>query len=312
VLAAALPREIARVALPDVDGRLDHLALDASTRRLFVAALGNGTVEVVDLGQARRVARVDGFREPQGVLWLAATGQLFVTEGGGAGVTILAGGDLTRAGRVALREDADNIRYEPGADRLWVGAGGNGSGVLAAFGPKDRQVVAEIALDGHPESFQLEASSPRVFVNVPRKHEVEVVDRERRRVVARWSLPHAANFPMALDERRGRLFVGCRRPARIVVLDTATGRVVDEVDGPADADDVFLDPEQDRLYVSGGEGFVRVYARRGADRLGVVGDLPTGPGARTSLLVPALHRLYVAVPSRGTAPAEILVFETPR
>ena len=147
-------------------------------------------------------------------------------------------------------------------------------------------------------------------MNVPKEHEVEVVDREHRKVIARWELPHAANFPMALDEERQRLFVGCRRPAKIVVLDTQTGTALAELDSPGDADDIFLDPEQDRLYVSGGEGLLRVYARGASDRFEVVGDIRTGPGARTSLFVPESHRLYVAVPRRDKSSAKILAFDT--
>ena len=106
------------------------------------------------------------------------------------------------------------------------------------------------------------------------------------------------------------LGVGCRRPAKVLVLDTDTGTPVAELDSPGDADDIFLDPAQNRVYVSGGEGFARVYARREVDHFEVIGDLRTGPGARTSLLAAESQRLYVAVPRRGEASAEILVFET--
>jgi DNA-binding beta-propeller fold protein YncE len=275
-----------------------------------VAALENGSLEVIDLQRNRHVASLEGFRQPQGVAFLAADRKLFVTNGEGAGVTVLEGSDLTRSAWMKLRADPDNIRWEAAAKLLWVGAGGSGSGALAALDPESGEVVAEISLAGHPESFQLEARGSRVFVNVPKGHEVAVIDRELRRVVAGWRLPCTANFPMALDEARRRLFVGCRRPARLLVLDTDTGTPVAELESPADADDIFLDSPQNRVYVSGGEGVTRVYARREADRFEVVGDLRTGPGARTSLFVPELRRFYVAVPRRGDAPAEILVFET--
>jgi len=275
-----------------------------------VAALENGTVEVIDLERNRRVAHLEGFREPQGIAYLETLRKLFVTNGEGAGVTVLEGHDLARSASIGVRVDPDNVRYEPGADLLWVGEGGSGSGALAALNPRSGDVVAEVALDGHPESFQLEASGSRVFVNVPAEHEVTVVDRAQRRVAARWKVPLGGNFPMALDEAHRRLFVGCRRPPKLLVLDTTTGTPVAELDAPADADDIFLDPARGRVYVSGGEGFTRVYARGEADRFSVIGDLRTGPGARTSLFVPESQRLYVPVPRRGSASAEVLVFET--
>jgi DNA-binding beta-propeller fold protein YncE len=305
----SLPREVARISLPDVVGRIDHLALDTSKSRLFVAAIENGTVEVVDLRQNRRIAHLEGFKEPQGVVFVATVRKLFVTEGGASGVAILDGADLGRVSRIELRDDPDNIRYEPAANRVWVGEGGSGSGALAVFNPGGGE-IAEIALDGHPESFRLEARGPRVFVNVPKEHEVEVVDRARREVVTRWRLPCTANFAMALDEDGRRLFVGCRHPAKLAVLDTESGTVVAELDAPADADDIFLDPAQGRVYLSAGAGVVRVYARRESDRFETLGDVSTGPGARTSLFAPESHRLYVAVPRRGSASAAIFVFDT--
>jgi len=305
-----LPREVARIPLPGVVGRIDHLAVDVQMSRLFVAALENGSLEAIDLERNRWVASLAGFREPQGVAFLAADRRLFVTNGEGADVTVLKGSDLTGSSRIALRADPDNIRYEPSANLLWVGEGGDGSGALAALDPESGEVVAEISVVGHPESFQLEKKGSRAFVNVPSERAVVVIDREQRRVTTHWSLPCAANFPMALDETHRRLFIGCRRPAKVLVLDTETGTPLSELDSPADADDIFVDPAQDRVYVSGGEGLTRVYARREVDRFELVGDLRTGPGARTSLFVPESHRLYVAVPRRGGASAEILVFDT--
>lgn len=308
--AASPLRLIGTILLPGVAGRIDHLALDPTQRRLFVAALGNDSVEVIDLARNLPIGRIDRLREPQGVLFLAGRGSLYVTLGGAASVAVVSGGDLAIAARIATREDPDNIRYEPGADRIWIGAGRGRRAGLSAFGSDEQELLFEIALDDHPESFQLEARGPRIFVNVPGEQEVEVVDRKLRNVVARWKLPCAANFPMALDEDYERLFVGCRRPPRILGLDTKTGRVVGEVDSPADADDIFLDPAAGRIYVSSGEGLVRTYVRREGGRLEVAGDVSTGGGARTSFFDAGAHRLYVAVPSRGIAPAEIQVFDT--
>jgi hypothetical protein len=307
-----LPREIASIALPDVAGRIDHLALDVAGSRLFVAALASGSVEVIDLVRGVRVARIPGLREPQGVLFAASLQKLLVSEGEGARVTIFRGSDLARGGAVALREDPDNLRAETGERRIWVGEGEAGSGALAAIDPASAKVVAEVALDGHPESFALEVPGSRIFVNVPRRREVAVVDRERLEVVARWRLPCAENFPMALDSERRRLFVGCRRPAKLLVLDTATGGELAELDAPADADDIFLDPARSRVYVSAGQGVVRVYADDPSGGLDGVGDLPTGAGARTSLLAREQQRLYVAVPARGVEPARLVVFDTAR
>src|SRR5262245_26176617 len=115
--AASPLRRVATIPLPGVEGRLDHLALDAAHHRLFVAALGNGSVEVIDLAQSRRVDPIEGLREPQGVSFLPERQTLYVTVGGAAHVAVVRGSDLSIVRRIATREDPDNIRYEPGADR---------------------------------------------------------------------------------------------------------------------------------------------------------------------------------------------------
>ena len=101
---------------------------------------------------------------------------------------------------------------------------GYGDGALAVIDPEKVKKLADIKLDGHPESFQLEAQGKRIFVNVPSASQVAVIDREKRAVVARWDVKQAgANFPMALDEANHRLFLGCRQPAKVLVLDAEAG-----------------------------------------------------------------------------------------
>ncbi len=301
-------RLIATLPMPGVQGRIDHLALDSTTGRLFVAALGNDTVEVLHLTKTVGPRSIDKLGEPQGVLFLANPGRLFVTNGETATVSVFSGNDLVRTADIRVPEDPDNIRFENAAKRVWVGAGSGSKGALVALDTDRAGISFEIPLDGHPESFQLEEQGPRIFVNVPSQGSVEVVDRLRRRVTAKWKLPHAANFPMAIDEARGQVLIGCRRPPRLLILEAATGTVVGDFAAPGDADDLFVDATRDRVYVSGGEGIVRVYARRSPNELAPIADIPTGAGARTSLFDPDSGRLYVAVPAGSGGEARILVF----
>lgn len=305
-------RPVALIALPGVTGRIDHLALDPAHHRLFVAALGNNTVEVIDLDTGRVEANITGLSEPQGVLYLPQQNQLYVTNGGAASLGIYDATSLAPAGQIALREDPDNIRYDAGADRVYVGHGTGASGALAVIDPQAGTKVADIPLPGHPESFQLESNGPRIFVNVPSARQVTVVDRDKQEVVATWPLTDARdNFPMALDEANGRLFVGPRSPAKLVVLDTTTGQTVARLDITGDTDDIFYDPQTRRIYVSGGEGRVTVIEQRDADTYRLLGAVPTAPGARTALFAPESQRLYVAIPRRGRQEAAIQVLESP-
>jgi hypothetical protein len=211
--------------------------------------------------------------------------------------------------------DADNLRYDATTKLLYVGYGGGAlgmfGGALGIFEAQTGKIVGEIKLPAHPEAFALEQTGARIFVNIPRVKQVAVIDREKRAVVAKWPVTQAAaNYPMALDESRRRLFIGCRHPARILVLDTGSGKTVTELECAGDTDDVFYDAKNKRVYVSGGEGFISVFAQLDADKYQPIAKIPTAPGARTSLFVPALGRLYLAVPHRGKQAAEVRVFET--
>ena len=169
--------------------------------------------------------------------------------------------------------------------------------------------VGETMLDDHPESFQLEKHGPRIFINVPEAGNVTVVDRRSRAVVAKWPVTGAkSNFPMALDEANHRLFLGCRKPAKLLVLDTADGKQIASIDIVGDTDDLFYDAASKRIYVSGGAGSITVIEQKDADSYSVIATIPTAPGARTSLFVPEQKRLYVARPHRGSQPAALLVF----
>ena len=117
-----------------------------------------------------------------------------------------------------------------------------------------------------------------------------------------------ANYPMALDELRGRLLVGLRSPASLVVLDTSTGDVTQTLEGVGDVDDLFLD-DAGHLFAVGGEGFVDVFVWAEGGTLDRVSRVATSPGARTGLWVPEWNRLFVAAPRNGDVDARVLVFE---
>jgi DNA-binding beta-propeller fold protein YncE len=297
-------RLVQRIALPGVEGRIDHLAVDLAGHRLFVCALGNGTVEVIDLEAGGRVQSVAGFEEPQGVRYLPDSGLVVVASGGDGSATFLEGNPLRRVRSVPVGEDADNVRYDAAHQKVYVGR----DGALVALDPKTGTSTGQIPIDGHPESFQLDAAG-RIYVNVPQRQKVAVVDIAKGAVIASWPLSGmAANYPMALDEPNHRIFVATRRPPRLLAFDAATGRSVANLEIDGDADDLFYDAIRRRLYAICGEGWAVVLAQTDADHYHPLARVPTAAGARTGLYVPELNRLYVAVPHR-TGPAEILVFE---
>jgi len=296
------------IALPAVEGRIDHLAVDVQSQRLFLAALGNNTLEVIDLKAGKVIHSVKGLLEPQGVAFVPEANAVYVANGGDGNCEAFGADSLAPLRNAKFSGDADNLRYDPDAKLLYAGYGDGAIGIFEALTGK---IVGDIKLPTHPEAFALEQSGSRIFVNIPKAKQVAVIDRKKRAVVAQWPVTQAtANYPMALDESHHRLFIGCRKPARILVLDTGSGKTVTELVCAGDTDDVFYDAKNKRIYVSGGEGFISVFAQLDADKYQQIAKIPTAPGARTSLFVPALGRLYLAVPHRGEQASEVRVFET--
>src|SRR5216110_1673148 len=112
----------------------------------------------------------------------------------------------------------------------------------------DGKRIGPIKLSAHPEAFELEKNGKRIFVNVPNARQVAVIDRDKGEIVATWKTDLAfENFPMAFDEANHRLFIGCRMPSTLVVLDTESGNVVAGIEISGDPDDVFYDSKRHRL-----------------------------------------------------------------
>lgn len=311
--AAALPGErsalslVKTIPLPGVTGRFDHFALDVKGRRLFVAALGNNTLEAIDLAAGQRLQSIAGLPKPTGVLYLADRNELFVACGDDGAFKVFNGVSLRPVRAVTGLDDADNVRFNAETGLIYLGCG---SGALAVIRAATTEKIASIELAAHPESFQLEKNGRRIFVNVPDARHVAVVDRERGAVIATWPMEtFQANFPMALDEPGRRLFVGCRNPARLVVLDTTSSRKVADLAISGDIDDLFYDAARHRLYASCGDGFVDIIAQQNSDNYERLGRIPTAPGARTSYFSPELSQFFLAVPERGAQEAEIRIFD---
>jgi DNA-binding beta-propeller fold protein YncE len=297
----------AAIDLPTVRGRIDHLAADVGGGRLFIAALRSDTVEVVDVKTARRMRSLHGFSQPQGVYYASDTGRLFISSARGARIDIRDGMSLARITTVEGLGDADNIRYDAAARRVYVG---HGAGALRVLDGATGETKSDIALAGHPEAFQLEAGGQRIFVNVPSARHVAVVDRVKGAVTETWGIGDAeANFPMALDDAGGRLFVGTRLPALLLVYDTHTGQIVAKLETGKDADDIFYDAARKRIYVICGEGRIDVVRQVDPDHYALESTQTTAPRARTGLFVPETRRLYVAAPDAGASPARLLVFK---
>ena len=291
------------IPLPGVEGRIDHFDFDAVGERLFVCALGNNTVEVIDLNKAERVHTISGLGAPQGVAFVPELNRLHVANDKGGVCNIYDADSFQLISKVDFGDDADNVRYESASKRVYVGFGSGGIGVINAV---DGKQVGSIKLAAHPEAFELEGQGQRIFVNVPNARNVAVVDRDKGEVIATWKTDGASgNFPMALDEASHRLFVGCRLPSKLVVLDTASGKTVTSVGISGDPDDLFYDRKRHRVYVICGAGKIDIIDQTDANTYKALTKINTADGARSGLFVPERDALFVAVPHRGSQRGEI-------
>jgi DNA-binding beta-propeller fold protein YncE len=310
-LAAATPPLLSQtqvIALPGVERRIDHLAIDAAGKRLFVAALGNGTLEVLDVNAGKRIRSIAGLKEPQGVAYLPLIHRIVVAMRGGA-VAAFDDASYEQTGTMPNLGDADNLRYDAANAQLYLGYGEGSIGVIEPAGLK---LVAAMPVGGHPESFRLEENGPRIFVNVPPRREIVVLDRRQRTILQHIALgSFGDNYPMSLDENGHRLFVGVRQPARLLVFDTGSGKRIAAVPCAGDTDDLFFDARRQRVYVIGGQGYVDVFDAAGSSNYDRLAHIATRAGARTGLWSNELDRLFVAWPARDGHPAEIQVFAAP-
>ena len=294
------------IPLPGVEGRIDHFALDASGERLFVCALGNNTVEVLDLRKGERIRSITGLGAPQGIVYIPELDRLFIANDKGGLCKIYDGKSFQTVGELNFKDDADNVRYDNAAKKIYVGFG---SGGIAIVNAPDGKQIGSIKLSAHPEAFELEKNGKRIFVNVPNSRHVAVIDREKGEVVTTWKTDLAfGNFPVALDEANHRLFVGCRLPSKLVVLNTESGEVVAKFDISGDPDDLFYDSKRHRIYAICGAGKIDIIEQTDPNTYTTSTNVNTADGARTGLFVSERDILFVAVPHRGSQKAEVRAY----
>jgi DNA-binding beta-propeller fold protein YncE len=305
------------IPLPGVDGRIDHFSIDVKGSRAFLAALAKNTIEVVDLKAGRVTRTLPGFAKPQGVLFVPELNKLFVATGADGSVRILDGTSLAVTATEHVSLGADAIGYDPRSGEIYVGSGGGDAneemGDLTVFSAVSGAQVAALRADAHVGGSLIESHGERVFVLVPEKAQVLVLDRKTHAPVAKWTVPGIQkNVALDLDERSHRLFLGVRTPASIVVLNSDSGAVVASVPTVGTLDGLWFDAVTRRIYTTGGEGFVDVTQQIDPNHYERIAHIPTGPIARTSVFVPKWRKLYVAVPRDKERSAELHVFEVVR
>ena len=303
------------IPLPQLhDGDFDHFAADVAGSRLFSTAEENSKVLIFDLKTNKLIHTIDGLKAPHSLLYRADLKKLFVVDGDLGEIRIYETGSYKPAGTVKLREGADASAYDPATKYLYVVNGGKDAHLSNAYisivDTSEAKTVGEIKVDSNDvEGMALENSGPRMFVVIRGNNAVEVFDREKRTLIATWSVAQEGKRPtaIALDESGHRLFVGPREPGKLVVLNTDSGKVVASLPAAAMVDDMAYDPNNKRVYFAG-TMFIDVFQQRDPDHYDHIGHIPTSFRAKTAILVPELNRYYLAVPHHENQTAEVRVY----
>lgn len=303
VLTEAIPT-------PGVQGRFDHFGNDGKNL-LFLAALGNNSVEVIDISSRVRVHSITGIPNPQGVVYAPSEKKLFVSSSKGK-LRIFDGASFDLVKEIDFHGDVDNLRYDPATHRVYVGYGEDETGAIGIVDAiSNERLPEEYKLGAHPESFQLEADGPNIYANLPDLKQIGVINRKTG-VISRWPLALEHNFPMALDEPDHRLFVVTHEPARLLVLDTASGHTVAELPCVQDADDAYYDSGRKRIYIPGGEGYISVFQQTDPDHYDLLAKVPSTLGARTAGYFgkgrKGFERFFLGVPARADHGAEVWIY----
>jgi DNA-binding beta-propeller fold protein YncE len=299
-----------QIPVPSVAGRIDHFSADAKRKRLFVSALGNNSLEVIDTFAGRVIHSIKGLAQPQGPLYVPAVDKLSVANAEDGKVRVYDGATYTLRKTIDFGSDPDNMRYDEVSKRVYVGFGQEDGGI-GMIDPKTDERVGDVyKTGGHPESFQVESSGGHIFVNVPdADNVVESIDRKTG-TVTKWPLKGLrSNYAMALNDQDHRLFTITRKTPMMVVLDTESGKEVTRLRAAGECDDVYFDASRKRIYVIGGEGMISVFQQNDPDHYELVANVPSAVGIRTGYFFAKRDRFYVAVPAKGNEPAQVWTYE---
>jgi len=302
VLTEAIPLE-------GVKGRIDHFG--SAGNRLLISALGNNTIEVIDISARTVLRTITGIPNPQGVVFSPEANKIFAASSKGK-LYIYDGTSFDLIKEIDFHSDVDNLRYDTANKRVYVGYGEDETGAIGTVdATTNERLDEEYKLGAHPESFQLETSGSNIYANLPDLKQIAVINRSTR-AISRWPLTLQMNFPMALDEADHRLFVGTRTPARLAVFDTNSGHMIAALPCVQDTDDLYYDVVRKRIYVAGGEGFIGVFQQKDADHYQLLSKIRSALGARTAGYFgkgrKSADRFYLAVPARAGRGAEVWIY----
>lgn len=294
------------VTLPNVHGGFDLMTVDLKGQRLFVSAEDNHSLEVIDLKTNSPICSIPNLDQPHWIFYYTEKNRFYVATGGDGKVTEFDGDSYQHVKGFDFKAACNNLRFDKQSNQLWVGVGSS-FGALGVIDLIQDKIIKQIPLSGYLKQFELDGN--KIYVNIPGKNSIDVVDRKANKVVASWPIKIAEqNVPMALDTAHQRLFIGCRS-GKLAVISTQDGAIVTKLPINQETDGVYYDQKRSRIYVSCGEGLIDIFQQKDALHYKNIGKITTAKGAATSLYSPALDELFLAVPQSENQKASIRIYQ---
>jgi YVTN family beta-propeller protein len=297
------------------DGDFDHFAPDVDGHRLFLTAEENGKVVVIDTSTNKVAHTIGDLKAPHAILYRKDLKRLFIVDGDDSAVKVYDSDSYQMVGGIKVTIDADSIAYDPATSYLYVVNGGREAhtpySLISVIDTNSLKRLRDIKIDtNHVEAIVLEKPGVRMFCNLTGESAVGVLDRNKSTLTATWPLPagDTLNVAMAFDEANHRLFVVTRKPGKLIVLDSDSGKVVTSLPAVGLVDDMSYDAQHKRIYLAGDQ-FVDVFDQTDPDHYVLLAKIPGSFRAKTAILVPELNRYYLAVPHHGNQQAEVRVYD---
>jgi len=311
-------RLVQSIPIPKIQGRFDHIEVDVEGKRLFVAGVESGSVEVMDLGVGKWIRSIPGFNGPTEMCYVPELNKLFVVSRDDGMVRVFRGDSLDLIDSLKLEVGANRAFYDPANQYLYVGYGGTRAGFdysrIGIIDARSDKLLGDM-IDQELQSSQIlmDNGTRRIFSAVPEHGRIDVFDARSRQLVLTWATGGEAG-DIALDQTHHRLFTATRNaPQMMLVYDSESGQEIANLPAEGRMNGVYFDARHKRIYITCGRelpsGVVFVYQQKDPDHYELIGKVPSGPGAGTSFWVSQVNRFYVAVPAHDKQEAAIMIFE---
>lgn len=273
-------------------GGWDYLTVESDTHRLFVPRSTH--TMVIDADSGKVIGDIPGQKTAHGVAIVPEVGRGFISDGGGNGAVLIF--DLKTyavLGKITAQPDADGIIYDPGTKLVLVVSGDGG--VLMTLKPDvdpvHGKIDSPIDLGGKPEFLSAD-NAGKVYINLEDKDQLAVVDLTGRKVLAHWPVsPGGEPVGLSLDRLKGRLFIGCRKPQKMIVMSTDGGKILASLPIGAGVDATKFDDGE--AFASCRDGSLAVISEKSPERFEVAQIVKTLEGARTMGIDSSTHTIYL-------------------